>query len=65
MTYQAPVNDIPSALKAARVFDAAMMNGVGALEAPVRAIPNDAGTFGSEVHDPLNPIGDVPLWPGA
>jgi hypothetical protein len=34
MTYQAPVNDILSALKAARIFDAAMINGVGALEAP-------------------------------
>lgn len=65
MTYQAPVNDILSALKAARVFNAAMMNGVGALdEARIRAISDEAGTFGSEVLDPLNLNGDGPFWPG-
>lgn len=63
MTNQAPLNDILSALKAASVLNAAMMNGVGALdEARIRAISDEAGTFGSEVHNPLDHIGDVPLW---
>jgi alkylation response protein AidB-like acyl-CoA dehydrogenase len=59
MTYQAPVNDILSALKAAGVFKAGIMNGSDALdEATVRAILEEAGKFGSEVLDPLNQIGD-------
>jgi alkylation response protein AidB-like acyl-CoA dehydrogenase len=59
MTYQAPVDDILSALKAAGVFDSGMMNGIEAPdEATVRAVLEEAGKFGSEVLDPLNQTGD-------
>lgn len=59
MTYQAPVDDILSALKAAGAFAPGMMNADDALdEDTVRAILEEAGNFGSGVLDPLNRVGD-------
>lgn len=57
MTYQAPVNDILAALKAASAFDPGMMN-ADLDEETVRAILEEAGKFGADVLDPLNRVGD-------
>jgi len=57
MTYQAPVDDILAALKAAGAFDPGMMN-ADVDEATVRAILDEAGKFGADVLDPLNSVGD-------
>ncbi len=57
MTYQAPVDDILAALKAAGAFDTSMMNN-GADEDTTRSIFEEAGRFAAEVLDPLNHVGD-------
>ena len=57
MTYQAPVDDILAALKAAGAFDPGMMN-ADLDEATVGAILEEAGKFGADVLDPLNRVGD-------
>jgi acyl-CoA dehydrogenase len=57
MTYQAPVDDILAALKAAGALAPDMMN--AALdEETVRAILEEAGNFATGVLDPLNSLGD-------
>ncbi|MGQ0673431.1 MAG: acyl-CoA dehydrogenase [Hyphomicrobium sp.] len=60
MAYRAPVDDIMSALKSAADLPGLIAAGyAGDLdEATVRAIVEQAGTFGSEVLDPLNRAGD-------
>jgi len=65
MTYQAPVDDILAALKAAAPSDYFRMNGETSREDgnpldedTVRAILEEAGTFAAEVLDPLNKVGD-------
>ena len=60
MTYRAPVDDILLALKTAAGLPDLIERGIaeGLDEETVRAIIEEAGKFGSEVLDPLNPIGD-------
>ena len=58
MTYQAPVDDIMHALKAAAGLDAMIAAGTVAVdEATIRAVIEEAGKFAAEVLDPLS-------WPG-
>jgi alkylation response protein AidB-like acyl-CoA dehydrogenase len=57
MTYQAPVDDILAALKAAGAFDPGMMN-ADLDEDTIRAILEEAGKFGTDILDPLNRTGD-------
>ena len=57
MTYQAPVDDILAALKAAGAFDPGMMN-ADLDEETIRAILEEAGKFGTDILDPLNRVGD-------
>jgi alkylation response protein AidB-like acyl-CoA dehydrogenase len=60
MTYQAPVDDIMHALKAAAGLDELIRSGVleGIDEETIRAVIEEAGKFGSEVLDPLSAAGD-------
>jgi acyl-CoA dehydrogenase len=58
MTYQAPVDDIMHALKAAAGLDAMIASGAVTVdESTIRAVIEEAGKFGAEVLDPLS-------WPG-
>ena len=61
MTYQAPVDDILSALKSAAGLDALLASGVaeGMDEATIRAILEEAGKLATDVLDPLNRVGDI------
>ena len=60
MTYQAPVDDILHALKAAADLDDLIAHGLldGVDEDTIRAVINEAGKFGAEVLDPLSAPGD-------
>jgi len=60
MPYEAPVNDILTALKGAAGLDDLLANGVlGDLdEDTILAILEEAGKFSAEVLDPLNSVGD-------
>ena len=60
MTYQAPVDDIVFALKAAAGLDHALANGLydGLDEDTLRAVIEEAGRFGADVLAPLNWSGD-------
>ncbi|MFV0294885.1 MAG: acyl-CoA dehydrogenase family protein, partial [Hyphomicrobiaceae bacterium] len=59
MTYRAPVDDIMFALKTAAGLDELVDRGAIAVdEETIRAILEEAGRFGSEVLDPLNPSAD-------
>ena len=60
MTYQAPVDDILHALKAAADLDDLIAHGLldGVDEDTIRAVISEAGKFGAEVLDPLSAPGD-------
>ena len=60
MSYQAPVDDIVFALKAAAGLDSALANGLyeGLDAETIRAVIEEAGNFGAEVLAPLNWSGD-------
>ncbi len=60
MTYQAPVDDILSALKSAADLEALSAAGVteGLDEDTIRAILEEAGKLSSGVLAPLNKVGD-------
>ena len=60
MTYQAPVDDIMSALNNAVGLPKLMAQGVyDGLDADtIRAVIEEAGKFGAEVLDPINKAGD-------
>ena len=60
MTYQAPVDDIMHALKAAAGLDGLIADGVleGVDEETVRAVVAEAGKFAAEVLEPLDTVGD-------
>jgi alkylation response protein AidB-like acyl-CoA dehydrogenase len=60
MSYQAPVDDIMHALKAAAGLDGLIADGVleGVDEETVRAVIAEAGKFGAEVLAPLDALGD-------
>jgi alkylation response protein AidB-like acyl-CoA dehydrogenase len=60
MTYQAPVDDIMHALKAAAGLDDLIRSGVleGVDEETIRAVIVEAGKFGAEVLEPLDALGD-------
>lgn len=60
MTYQAPVDDILTALKTAADLEGRLDAGLyGDLDADtLAAVIEEAGKFGAEVLDPLNRIGD-------
>ncbi len=60
MAYQAPVDDIMAALKAAGGLDDMIAEGLlpGLDSETVRAVLEEAGKFGAEVLDPLYAVGD-------
>ncbi len=58
MTYQAPVDDILQALKAAADLDKHLDDTFGMDQDTIRAVIEEAGKFAAEVLDPLSKVGD-------
>ncbi len=60
MTYQAPLDDILSALKTAADLEGRLESGLyGDLDVDtLAAVIKEAGKFGAEVLEPLNRVGD-------